>query len=982
MRCTFNLLRILRHETGSTQILRTHWQYSAKGAIDYLGKADYYATSTGELLGTGFEHLDISNMLPRDVLHCLCHNLDPATGNLLRPRAKEGDRVGMDFTFNAPKSVTLARELGGEGNEGDPRVEAAHREAVAYAMKFIEADMKTRVRIGGANADRATGNLCAYRVTHRDTRINPDDKMPDPHLHDHCFVLNITYDKVEKRFKAAQIADIKRDAPYYEAVYMNRLAGNVRSLGYGIRREGRAFEINGIDRPLIERFSRRTKQIEALAAKLKIQKAESKAKLGATSRMGKTQETAEDLNSYYVGRLTDKQREQLAGLIGQPGYRTNDKDAAGYAIEHLFEKHSVIEKQAEKKLLIEALRFGFGSVDDGELRQQLRKQGVLYVGEEATTRKNLAQERFIIDFAREGKGTMRPLGADIDLPISEIRAGSKPQHSSENGQKEGHIRAPTLGQQKGRPDESKRPHLMSGCKPLQQPDTATLSREPQAVSSDTVITKADVFFSSSDPRPLENNDIKTSRHGIEIHSPGPQSVSLSAEQLDALDSLLASTNAVNVVDAGQGTGKTTMLEGYAKALAGTGTTWLGTTHTSVDELHKVRLPAMTVAAFLHSPKEREKAKGHRLIIDEASMLSHKDCYDLTAYAKANGNRLDLVGDSKQYKTPSAGHPMKLLTLYGGVQPITMTQTRRQTGKLRQAMESIRADQELKGHDLLTEMGMVHELPREELAQRAADLYLRWTKPGESIPCVSPTHAQAAEVAAKIREGLKARGDLKGEDHTVKRLVNLGWSVAQLRDAKKNGAEGVTLLRYGAYREEALPLASGDRVRTTMAGATKDGHRMNTGQRYTVKGFNKDGDPILNNGWVVDKNWGGLNQDYVSTGQGSQGTTAWHGIVVYGTPSLVATRHEGFYVPVSRVRKEVAVLTDNNEELRKAIQRRESKKLAVELFPEPRIKRPHRRFDRMRTLLGKTRERFRLLQASITGATKEREQQRGRYGFGR
>jgi hypothetical protein len=121
----------------------------------------------------------------------------------------------------------------------------------------------------------------------------------------------------------------------------------------------------------------------------------------------------------------------------------------------------------------------------------------------------------------------------------------------------------------------------------------------------------------------------------------------------------------------------------------------------------------------------------------------------------------------------------------------------------------------------------------------------------------------------------------------------------------------------------------------MGGKTKDGkHRLCNGTRYSIKGFTKADDPILNNGWVVDKDWGGLVQRYVSTGQGAQGITENRAIVVYGTPSLVATRQEGFYVPVSRVRKEVAVLTDSNAALRQAIQRQESRKSAMELM-EPR-----------------------------------------------
>jgi hypothetical protein len=410
---------------------------------------------------------------------------------------------------------------------------------------------------------------------------------------------------------------------------------------------------------------------------------------------------------------------------------------------------------------------------------------------------------------------------------------------------------------------------------------------------------------------------------------------LNDEQEKAVRALVGSRDVVNVLDASQGTGKTETMKQYGRILSHfrVGTTWLGTTHTAVRELIERGLPAMTVARFLGSKEEQHKAAGHRIIVDESSMLAHGDAYRLMMYAHEHGCRMDFVGDSRQYKSPTAGDTMRLLSSrFTGLVPITMKKTMRQQGRLKEAMEAIRDGQVLKGHDMLRELGCVRELPLDQLTQTAAELYLQWSGKGDHVPVISPTHAQADEIAIKIRQGLRERGDLKGEDHTVRRLVDLQWSPAQLKEAKEQGADGVVLTRYGAYREEAQALAVGDLVRTTMGGKTKDGkHRLCNGTRYSIKAFTKSGDPILNNGWVVDKDWGGLVQRYVSTGQGAQGITEDRAVVVYGTPSLVATRQEGFYVPVSRVRKEVAVLTDSNAALREAIQRQESRKFAMELM---------------------------------------------------
>ena len=162
--------------------------------------------------------------------------------------------------------------------------------------------------------------MVAYTVTHRDTRINADDQMPDMNLHKHCFIFNATYDAVEQKWKAAEIGTIKHDAPYFEAVYMNRLATNLKELGYGIERKGKAFEITGVSQELRDKFSRRTKYIEQVAAKLGITKPESKAKLGATTRLGKVKDASDDLNRYYVSRLTDPEKTatRVAGRAIEP----------------------------------------------------------------------------------------------------------------------------------------------------------------------------------------------------------------------------------------------------------------------------------------------------------------------------------------------------------------------------------------------------------------------------------------------------------------------------------------------------------------------------------------------------------------------------------------------------------------------------------------------------------------------------------------
>src|SRR6185295_591001 len=93
----------------------------------------------------------------------------------------------------------------------------------------------------------------------------PVDGAPDPHLHAHCFVFNATFDENEKRWKAGQFREIKRDAPYFEAAFYARLGQRLEQMGYEVGRHGKQWDLAAVPKSLAAKFSRRTDQIEKLA---------------------------------------------------------------------------------------------------------------------------------------------------------------------------------------------------------------------------------------------------------------------------------------------------------------------------------------------------------------------------------------------------------------------------------------------------------------------------------------------------------------------------------------------------------------------------------------------------------------------------------------------------------------------------------------------------------------------------------------------
>ena len=334
---------------------------SARAAKDYYtqhiapGDGRYYSEENASQMkgiwhGSAGQKLGLSGEVNHEDFFALCDNRNPETGEQLTARTKADRRVMTDITFDAPKSVSLAYELG-----GDDRVLESFRQSVRETMGEIESEAKTRVRKGGSDSDRVTGNIVWAEHIHRTTR--PVEGQPDPQLHAHATVFNATYDGVEGRWKAIQLGDIVRDKGYYQAAFHARLATKLKELGDGIEKDGSSFRLAGISRETSEKFSRRTAVIEATAERLRVTDAATKSQLGRRTREKKNQhpESMAELRKAWDSRLAPEEREAIKSASG--GGKKGDaaitaEQAKQYALAHAFEKASAV---SDKRLKAEAL---------------------------------------------------------------------------------------------------------------------------------------------------------------------------------------------------------------------------------------------------------------------------------------------------------------------------------------------------------------------------------------------------------------------------------------------------------------------------------------------------------------------------------------------------------------------------------------------------------------------------------------------------
>lgn len=380
-------------------------QYYTKG----LERGDYYLDGQelpGVWGGKGAELLTLSDEVKQKDYFALCDNQHPEGGQLTA-RMNENRRVGYDWTFSTPKSVSVMYEL-----TGDERILEAHQQSVRETMAKAEAEMKTRVRANGANEDRVTGNMVFAEFTHFTSR--PVDGKPDPHLHTHVFVFNATHDG--KEWKAGQFGDLKRDAPDWEADYDGRMAYRLNQLGYATEKRGLSYEIASVPQSVIDKFSRRRDAIEKEAGDKGVDDAQGKHEIGRRGREGKAPElTKTELRKEWRSRLTESEASTLkeGGLKQGAGAR----ESLQYAIDHTFERQSTIP---EKRLKTEALKYGVGSVLPDEIDREMKNHPLIRKEVEGqtivTTEDALMREVGMLKFAREGRGRFKELGDVTHLP--------------------------------------------------------------------------------------------------------------------------------------------------------------------------------------------------------------------------------------------------------------------------------------------------------------------------------------------------------------------------------------------------------------------------------------------------------------------------------------------------------------------------------------------------------------------------------------
>jgi len=833
---------------------------------DALSKSDYYLDDqelNGHIQGKLAERLGLTGMATKDVFFALCENVNPITGEHLTPRTKEERTTGYDINFHCPKSVSILHAL-----SKDDHLLNAFQESVQETMRDIEQDSKTRVRKEGKYDDRETGELIWADFTHQTARP-VEGLAPDPHLHAHCFVFNATWDEQEQQIKAGQFRDIKRDMPYYQARFHKQLSDRLIKLGYQIRQTEKSFEVEGVPKSVIELFSKRTDEIGRIAREKGITDAKELSELGARTRAKKQKGMSmTELKAEWKRQIKelgpDKQGEGERIVRFAP-----EKDKAllsaekcvDYALQHDFERASVVQ---DRRLLATAYRHSLGnkSVSVDAVTDCFQKDSrIIPVKEKTrtfcTTRQVLAEEKRMVELARQGQGKLSPLFAKAPELNLEGQQAEAVRHVLTTPHRVSIIRGAagtgkTTLMQEAVAWMEKAGKRVTVVAPTAQASRGVL-REEGFAKAETV---AKLLTDEKMQQELKDQILWVDEAGL-----------LGTKDMTALLELATQKNA-RVFLGGDTRQHASVVRGDALRILNT----VGGIKTA--EVSKIY---------------RQRNEQYRAAVEDLSKGDVKDAFvkleDMGAIKNVDPLRPNdaLVNDYVEAITR-------------GRSALVISPTHAQGDEVTAAIR-----QKMKAEKLIGK--------KEVAATRLTSLNLTEAQKGDWRSFREGQVIQFNQNVPGIPRGSRWTVESCSEKGVF--IKNEAGNSLPLPIQKSN--------HYDLYQKVEIPLAKGDKVRITRNGFDEEKKRLNNGQILEVAALRKDGtvilrSPISKATYALKEDYGHIAHAHCVTSHASQGKTVDEVFISQPAATFLATDAKQFYVSVSRGRNQARIYTDDKEQL--------------------------------------------------------------------
>jgi conjugative relaxase-like TrwC/TraI family protein len=455
---------------------------------------------------------------------------------------------------------------------------------------------------------------------------------------------------------------------------------------------------------------------------------------------------------------------------------------------------------------------------------------------------------------------------------------------------------------------------------------------------------------------------------------------LNRAQRAAVEEVLGSTDRLHGIQGYAGTGKSTVLSTLRETIEARGFEVHGLAPTSraARQLNEAGIPTGTLQGFLaaSSAAAGNGRERHYYFIDESSLASTRQMRELLSRLSP-GDRVLLIGDTRQHQSVEAGRPFEQLQ-QAAMRTAKLDEIVRQKDPaLKSAVEMLARGQSAGAIIELRRQGRVKEIPgREERIRVVARAY---AESPERTLIVSPDNASRRELNTAVRYELRANGSVTGQDHLLRVLIqrqdmtgaDRAWAnhyetgdvVRYSRGSKAAGIEAgsyatVTaidppqnlltvqkesgesisydprrLIGVSVYREIMHEFAIGDRIQFT---APDKSLSVANRDLAVIESIGPDGriSARLDGNRQIEFNAAEhrhFDHGYAVTSHSSQGLTAERVLIHADTgvhPDLLSSRFG--YVAVSRASHEATIFTDDVTRLAQQLGTEVTKTAALEI----------------------------------------------------
>jgi conjugative relaxase-like TrwC/TraI family protein len=332
-------------------------------------------------------------------------------------------------------------------------------------------------------------------------------------------------------------------------------------------------------------------------------------------------------------------------------------------------------------------------------------------------------------------------------------------------------------------------------------------------------------FTTSEMIDYERDTIRAMRAGQNRHEPiasletrreiEQDHSHLTESQRAAVEQILSSHDQVTALEGVAGAGKTTSLTAIREAGEREGYKVEGFAPTSraAQKLGEAGIESSTLQRHLTRSEEPHSGQKRLYVLDESSLASTKQMNEFLHRLK-DGDRVLLIGDTRQHEAVEAGRPYQQLQ-EAGIETARLDEIVRQKDPaLREVVEKLSRGQVKEAMEKLDAQGRVHEIVDRD--ERMAAIAHEYVKQSEGTLVVSPDNQSRMEINQTIHYAMQDAGKMPYREHEMKVLV---------------ARQEIT----GADRQWAAQYEPGDVVRYTRGSKT---HGIEAGEYARVEQGNE------------------------------------------------------------------------------------------------------------------------------------------------